>query len=741
MKKKLLIFASLLVIAVAVMLIPLTDLEAAENQPLDIVMVLDQSGSMKTNDPNGLMKEAANMLVEMMPAKLSRAGVISFNRQQTEVSGLTEVSDEENVKEITEKISSIEYTGDTDIGNAVADAVDMFDKDDNRIHAILVLSDGQNDFGWDKNAEQKSDERLYDALAEAKNSNYQIYCLGFGEEMADTSGVPYQKLAGIATDADKISTEIAPAHIHDFFVKMLADLTGGIPNQVTNGEIKIEPNVKEANIYLNSSENFSSVEIQLLDPDGNAMALENSDSMRFYRSNYAAVIKMFGPKPGTYKITVSQENVNISVGYLPAYEYVLSSLILDQDGNEITQIENQESAQIHAVIQQDSQDITDPEVYAGVSAEAVITAQDTGESQMVPLIWKDAGYLQGEALFGHAAVYTVDVHVESDSFSLDNTMEIQASKRGISLKGEIGKKELNKTFKKSVELLVKTEELTGIVEDPDNVGAEIIQAVSSEPDKVQVEQTDNGLLLTGLKWGSAKIDVGYRDGLGNIVETAFTVKMADYFLTVFFAALPVLAILAVTLIIYLFMRQSRMIKGEFVVSRVTIQQGEDNISVINVRKSYRPRVFLTRKKTLGCGMTRYSQDVFSADNSLPQHKELYRMFANNQSEMKRNLDEVKFTGTYLGLRGCILKIRKGAPVSISNNRDYGKAVKLVWRVKSSFKVYTKDTAGTEVCVEGTYTNSTRSSRPAKKARIVRRDTGGGKNKTKANNDFEDDFFD
>lgn len=741
MKKKLLIFASLLVIAVAVMLMPLTDLEAAENQPLDIVMVLDQSGSMKTNDPNGLMKEAANMLVEMMPAKLSRAGVISFNRQQTEVSGLTEVSDEENVKEITEKISSIEYTGDTDIGNAVADAVDMLDKDDNRIHAILVLSDGQNDFGWDKNAEQKSDERLYDALAEAKNSNYQIYCLGFGEEMADTSGVPYQKLAGIATDADKISTEIDPAHIHDFFVKMLADLTGGIPNQVTNGEIKIEPNVKEANIYLNSSENFSSVEIQLLDPDGNAMALENSDSMRFYRSNYAAVIKMFGPKPGTYKITVSQENVNISVGYLPAYEYVLSSSILDQDGNEITQIENQESAQIHAVIQQDSQDITDPEVYSGVSAEAVITAQDTGESQTVPLIWKDAGYLQGEALFGHAAVYTVDVHVESDSFSLDNTMEIQASKRGISLKGEIGKKELNKTFKKSVELLVKTEELTGIVEDPDNVGTEIIQAVSSEPDKVQVEQTDNGLLLTGLKWGSAKIDVSYRDSLGNTVETAFTVKVADYFLTVFFAALPVLAILAVILIVYLFMRQSRMIKGEFEVSRVTIQQGEDNISVINVRKSYRPRVFLTRKKTLGCGMTRYSQDVFSADNSLPQHKELYRMFANNQSEMKRNLDEVKFTGTYLGLRGCILKIRKGAAVSISNNRDYGKAVKLVWRVKSSFKVFTKDTAGTEICVEGTYTNSTRGSRPAKKARTIRRDTGGGKSKTKANNDFADDFFD
>ena len=227
------------------------------------------------------------------------------------MAGLTEVSDEENVKEITEKVDSIEYTGGTNIGDAVADAAAMFNKDDGRIHAILVLSDGQNDFGWDKNAEQKSDERLYDALAEAKNSNYQIYCLGFGEEMADTSAVPYQKLADIATDTDKISTVTDPAHIHDFFVKMLSDLTGGIPNQVTNGEIKIEPNVKEANIYLSSTEDFSNVEIQLLDADGNAVSLENSDSMRFYRSNYAAVIKMFGPKPGTYKITVSQENVNI----------------------------------------------------------------------------------------------------------------------------------------------------------------------------------------------------------------------------------------------------------------------------------------------------------------------------------------------------------------------------------------------------------------------------------------------
>ncbi len=67
MKKKLLIFVSSLAMVLA--MAPLQNLKAAENSGVQYVMVLDQSGSMGTNDPNGLMKEAANMLAEMMPAR------------------------------------------------------------------------------------------------------------------------------------------------------------------------------------------------------------------------------------------------------------------------------------------------------------------------------------------------------------------------------------------------------------------------------------------------------------------------------------------------------------------------------------------------------------------------------------------------------------------------------------------------------------------------------------------------
>lgn len=740
MKKRLIVFAAVLVMALSAVFVPVTGVEAEENKELDLIMVLDQSGSMKTNDPNGMMKEAANMLTAMMPAKTGRVGVISFNREQTEVVGLTDVSEADAVEKITNAINGIEYKGDTDIGNAVADAVEMFDKDDGRVHAILVLSDGRNDFGIDKNAEQASDERLYDALVDAQNQNCQIYCLGFGEEMSNTDDTPYQKLAGIATDADKISTETDPANIHEFFIRMLADLTGGIPNPVTNGEILVEPNVKEANIYLSSPSDFSAVSIELKNPDGNTIALENSDSLRFYRSDYSAVIKLFNPDPGTYNVEVSSADVDISVGYLPAYEYVLSSSIIDDAGNEISQIDNQASAQIKTVIRQDGQDITDKEVYDGTTATAVVTAQDTGESQNVDLTYQEDGFLQGAVTFDHVAVYKVDITVAADSFDLNDSLEIQANQRGIALAGQLDKKEIDKTFKKSADLLVSTEELMGVIDNPDQVGVEITQAVSGDEDKVSTAVTEDGVLLKGLKWGTTKVDVTYKDGLGNTVQSSFAVKVADHLLVALFAALPILIALAIILIIYLVMRQSRMIKGEFEISKVTIMKGEDDISIISVRKSYRAKTFLIRKKTLGCGVTKYAQDVYSVDNSMPQHKELYQMFANNKSEMKQNLDTVKFVGTYLGLRGCVLKVKKGAPVSMSNNRNYGKAVKLAWRTKSPFKVYTKDVAGTELCVEGTYTNSGRNRKKGTKRGPKTNPYVEG-NVSNTNNDFEDDFFD
>ena len=70
---------------------------------------------------------------------------------------------------------------------------------------------------------------------------------------------------------------------------------------------------------------------------------------------------------------------------------------------------------------------------------------------------------------------------------------------------------------------------------------------------------------------------------------------------------------------------------------------------------------------------------------------------------------------------------------MGNNKNYGKAVKLVWRNNTTFKVYTKDSSGTELCIDGSYSVTQKGRKTAKKAKST------GYSQTKKD-DFEDDFF-
>ena len=501
MKKRLIGFWIMIMILIGTLCGNTTSVRAEEVKDLDLILVLDQSGSMNRNDPNGMMLEAAETLVSMMPVNVSRIGVISFNRKQTKVVELTGFSDANSVFDIRSSIGRIEYEGDTDIGNAVADAVEMFDLKDGREHAIMILSDGKNDFGGDRKAEVESDERLNEALASAKNSGCKIYALGFGPELQDKNGTAYKKLSSIVTSDDNISTETDPEKIKDFFTEMLADLTGVKIPQIYDNKIKIEPNVKEANIYLSSDQSLADVVITIENPNGNSVDLENNDKVWFFKGEYVAVIKMFSPAPGVYTVGTSSDAVNITVGYIPSYEYILKSEIVNENEKPVTNVDNGTTAEIRTVICQDNKEVTDPEVYNAVDAKAVVTAKDTGETQEIPLHYSD-GKLRGSVHFTRPALYSVDIYVESESFDLKDRIEIKADKREIAFKtgiDGIGNKTIDKTFKKFGTEQITNDELYAIIEDPDQVGFTVESVTSSDESKVTAEINSDGMLLKGLK--------------------------------------------------------------------------------------------------------------------------------------------------------------------------------------------------------------------------------------------------
>ena len=123
--------------------------------PLDLVVVVDSSGSMISSDPQRTAMAAVRMLVNMMPAD-SRVGVVGFNTKATvwtkDASGnpaLLSLEDYMGAESVRDAVTNIQYNGGTGIGNAVHRATELLEgqKTDGRKKAIMLFTDGVDDFG------------------------------------------------------------------------------------------------------------------------------------------------------------------------------------------------------------------------------------------------------------------------------------------------------------------------------------------------------------------------------------------------------------------------------------------------------------------------------------------------------------------------------------------------------------------------------------------------------------------
>lgn len=706
MKRKIGLLILTISMALTLMVIPSFAVDGKEDRALDVVLVLDQSGSMKENDPDGLMKDAAKTFISMLPLQ-SRANIITFNRSRTKwKDGLTSLDDNSKINSAAKWIDDVKYTGDTDMSNAVADAIEMFDVNDGRVHAILLLSDGRNDFGYELDKEKESDARLNQALVTAKNSGIQIYCIGYGDEMANTNDTPYQKLdsIAIANSQNRITTKTDASSIGDYFNIVIAELMGSNTVTVVDNEIQIAPNVKEANINITSNSKLGNAGISLINSDGDEVDFKDDQVARLYMYEYSCVIKLYDPKPGKYIIETSQD-VLISATYIPYYDYVLENKILDSNGNEVDHINNGDTFTIETVINQDGKPVTTADTYANLNAKVVVTAKDTKESQEVPLSFVN-GRLTAKMQLDHVATYGLDVLVESDSFKLNDYLEIQADKQPIAIdkkkfENKIGEQTLDKTFKSSVTKDISMKTLNSVIDDPDDVGFEVTEVKSNNPDDVEAKLTKNGLTLTGKNWGSATVTLTYEDEMGNTVESSFAVKVVDKALVVFFAAIPFLIGLIILGIVILILRKSRLIKGTFTITNITVENDLESYAIGTI-KEYPSNIFLKRKKTLATGIMQYVQDIYN-ETANEKTYTLYNLLQQNNT-IKKALESVKFIGTYLGRNGCKIVV-KNPNVSYNNNMQYGMKIKESWKQTKDFTVYVKDETGLVLCINGTYRSS------------------------------------
>ena len=147
---------------------------------LDVVLAIDSSGSMSSNDGNSLRKEAAISFVERL-GENDRAAVVDFDDSAKEVCSLTQDKDV-----LSSAINSINSSGGTNLSNAVSSGINILTRDESSVNKhkfIILLTDGDGSYS-----------HSYSELA--VENDIQIYTIGLGDGVNDTL------LQKIADDTD-----------------------------------------------------------------------------------------------------------------------------------------------------------------------------------------------------------------------------------------------------------------------------------------------------------------------------------------------------------------------------------------------------------------------------------------------------------------------------------------------------------------------------------------------------------
>jgi pSer/pThr/pTyr-binding forkhead associated (FHA) protein/Mg-chelatase subunit ChlD len=157
---------------------------AQSRRPLDVVLVLDNSGSMKQNDPGGLMPSAAADFARRLPAD-SSVGIVVFDQTATVGLPLTQLADATFNVGLERAVGLVNYRGRlTDISGGVERGLyELRQHGRAGAHGVVVLfTDGFVDLGDAQRTRSRTDWLLSDLVAQARRDQIPIFGIAFTEQ-------------------------------------------------------------------------------------------------------------------------------------------------------------------------------------------------------------------------------------------------------------------------------------------------------------------------------------------------------------------------------------------------------------------------------------------------------------------------------------------------------------------------------------------------------------------------------
>lgn len=357
---------------------------------MNVVFVLDGSGSMFTTDKDQLRFEALELFLGLSTESGNYMGAVVFDDTIILKQEIEPMNGRADKSELSRKVRKAVSKGDTDIGSAVLEAVRMLKQSGSKElpSAIILLSDGNTDLPKDRTGAklERSEHRKAAAIDYARQKEISVHsvCLNANgkakkeelQEISDATGGTCVEVKR-AKDLKDVFNQFYNI-IYSTKTMNLVDTK--IPK---SGELKVPftipvIGVKEANIIINTLNPDTSY--NLFHPQGYGYTRAELDQMVIQAKTFT-VIKIEKPEPGDWELVVRgarRDQVKIDMVYNTDLSLRIDKKAVQSNGQKVLW-------ELSVQAENEGETVTNAQVYQQYPFWLEVTDKTTGDKKKLEL--------------------------------------------------------------------------------------------------------------------------------------------------------------------------------------------------------------------------------------------------------------------------------------------------------------------------------------------------------------------
>lgn len=149
---------------------------------IEIVFVIDCSGSMKANDPSRMGLAMVQAFIDTIPSDGVRIGYVAYSDRISSFSSISPIGTDVEREDLKAEIGSIAYSGYSDIGLGMDYAYRLLSEDNGVRRMMVLISDGETDLPeGGTRTEEQSNQEMSDCIQQCREKDVPIFTIAFGQ--------------------------------------------------------------------------------------------------------------------------------------------------------------------------------------------------------------------------------------------------------------------------------------------------------------------------------------------------------------------------------------------------------------------------------------------------------------------------------------------------------------------------------------------------------------------------------